>query len=109
MDYGRFKYEQTKKMQEARKKQTVIIVKEIKLRPKTDTHDLNIKMGRIREFLKKKYKVKVTVMFRGREITMRDRAQELLDQIVEEMSDIGTVEQASKMEGRTMSMVLSPK
>ncbi|NOY69423.1 MAG: translation initiation factor IF-3 [Deltaproteobacteria bacterium] len=109
MDYGRFRYQQTKKMQEARKKQAVYQLKEIKLRPKTDTHDLEIKIGHLKRFIEKKNKVKVTVMFRGREITMRGRARELLDQIAETAKEFAAIEMYPKMEGRTMTMVLAPK
>ncbi|MDJ0667934.1 MAG: translation initiation factor IF-3 [Desulfobacterales bacterium] len=109
MDYGRYKYEQTKKKQEAKKKQTTFQVKEIKVRPKTGDHDLQVKMGHIRKFLGKKDKVKVTVLFRGREITLSDRGRELLQRIAAEFEDIAVVEQLPKFEGRTMMMVLSPK
>jgi len=109
MDYGRYKYQQTKKIQEARKKQATFQIKEIKLRPKTDTHDLEIKLGHIKRFIAKKNKVKVTVMFRGREITMKDRGRELLDQIAETAKDFAGVEMLPKMEGRTMTMLLAPK
>ena len=109
MDYGRYKYEQTKKKQEAKKKQTTFQVKEIKVRPKTGDHDLQVKMGHIRKFLGKKDKVKVTVLFRGREITLSDRGRELLQRIATEFDDIAVVEQLPKFEGRTMMMVLSPK
>ena len=109
MDYGRYKYEQTKKKQEAKKKQTTFQVKEIKVRPKTGDHDLQVKMGHIRKFLGKKDKVKVTVLFRGREITLSDRGRELLQRIATEFEDIAVVEQLPKFEGRTMMMVLSPK
>lgn len=109
MDYGRFKYEQTKKLQEAKKKQSTFQVKEIKIRPKTGEHDLNTKLGHIRKFLGKKDKVKVTVLFKGREITLSERARELLKRIAEETEEIAVVEQMPKFEGRTMTMVLSPK
>jgi translation initiation factor IF-3 len=109
MDYGRFKYEQTKKQQEAKKKQTTFQIKEIKVRPKTGEHDLETKMGHIRKFLDRKDKVKVTVMFRGREITLSDRGRELLRTIAEELEEIAVVEQYPKFEGRTMMMVLAPK
>jgi translation initiation factor IF-3 len=109
MDYGRYKYEQTKKKQEAKKKQTTFQVKEIKVRPKTGDHDLQVKMGHIRKFLGKKDKVKVTVLFRGREITLSDRGRDLLQRIAAEFEDIAVVEQYPKFEGRTMMMVLSPK
>lgn len=109
MDYGRYKYEQTKKQQEAKKKQSTFQVKEIKVRPKTGDHDLEVKMNRIRKFINKKDKVKVTVMFRGREITLSQRGRELLQRIAENMDDIAVVEQYPKFEGRTMVMFLSPK
>ncbi len=109
MDYGRFKYQQDKKQQEARKKQTAFQLKEIKLRPKTDTHDLEIKLGHLKKFIEKKNKVKVTVMFRGREITMTDRGRQLLQTVSEKTGEFASVEQHPKMEGRTMTMVLAPK
>lgn len=109
MDYGRFKYEQTKKLQEAKKKQTTFQLKEIKVRPKTGEHDLQTKLGHIRKFLDRKDKVKVTVMFRGREIALSDRGRQLLQQIATEVQDIATVEQEPKFEGRTIMMVLSPR
>jgi translation initiation factor IF-3 len=109
MDYGRFKYEQTKKVQEAKKKQTTFQIKEIKVRPKTDTHDLEIKIGRIEKFIGKKNKVKVTVVFRGREITLTQKGRELLTKIAEDTNEYAVVEQSSRMEGRIMHMVLAPK
>ena len=109
MDYGRFKYEQTKKLQEAKKKQTTFQVKEIKVRPKTGEHDLFTKLGHIRRFLDKKDKVKVTVLFRGREITLSEQAREILEIIAEETEDVAVVEQEPRFEGRTMVMILSPK
>lgn len=109
MDYGRYKYQQEKKQQEARKKQASFQIKEIKVRPKTDTHDLEIKIGHIEKFLSKKNKVKVTVMFRGREITMTERGKQLLDLIAEHTGPFAVIEQQPKMEGRIMTMVLSPK
>lgn len=109
MDYGRYKYELTKKQQEAKKKQSTFQVKEIKVRPKTGEHDLQTKIGHIKKFLGKKDKVKVTVVFRGREITLSARGRELLDQIAVEMDDLAVIEQHPKFEGRTMVMVLSPK
>lgn len=109
MDYGRYKYEQTKKQQEAKKKQSTFQLKEIKVRPKTGEHDLQTKLGHIRKFLGRKDKVKVTVMFRGREITLSARGRELLGMIAAEVEDLASVEQMPKFEGRTMIMVLSPK
>ncbi len=109
MDYGRFKYQQTKKQQEAKKKQTTFQVKEVKVRPKTDRHDLEIKLGHIKKFLEKKNKVKITVVFRGREITLTDMGKEILDEIAKETSPYAVIEQQSKLEGRFMNMVLAPK
>lgn len=109
MDYGRYKYEQTKKKQEAKKKQTTFQVKEIKVRPKTGDHDLETKLGHIRKFIEKKDKVKVTVMFRGREITLSALGRELLQKIAVAVEEIAVVEQAPKFEGRTMMMILAPK
>jgi len=109
MDYGRYKYEQTKKQQEAKKKQSTFQVKEIKVRPKTGDHDLEVKIGHIRRFLEKKDKVKVTLIFRGREITLTDLGREVLEKVAEETEDMAVVEQHPKFEGRTMVMVLSPK
>jgi len=109
MDYGRFKYEQTKKKQDAKKKQSIVQVKEIKVRPKTGDHDLETKIGHIRKFLAKKDKVKVTVMFRGREITMANQGRELLNRICEAITEDAVIEQAPKFEGRTMVMILAPR
>jgi translation initiation factor IF-3 len=109
MDYGRYKYELTKKNQEAKKKQSSSQVKEIKIRPKTGEHDLQTKLGHIRKFLGNNDKVKVTVIFRGREITLSDRGREQLAKIAKEIEEIGTVEQMPKFEGRTMVMILAPK
>ena len=109
MDYGRYRYEQTKKKQEAKKKQSTFQVKEIKIRPKTGEHDLQVKINYIRKFIGKKDKVKVTVLFRGREITLSQLGMGLLEKIVEETEEIATVEQHPKFEGRTLVMLLSPK
>jgi translation initiation factor IF-3 len=109
MDYGRYKYEQTKKKQEAKKKQTTFQVKEIKVRPKTGEHDLQTKLGQIRKFIEKKDKVKVTVIFRGREITLSNLGREVLQRMAAELEDIAVVEQYPKFEGRTMFMILAAK
>jgi translation initiation factor IF-3 len=109
MDYGRYKYEQTKKKQEAKKKQSTFQIKEIKVRPRTGEHDLQIKIGRIKKFIEKKDKVKVTVIFRGREITLSDIGRDVLTKIAKETDEIAAVEQNPKFEGRTLVMVLSPK
>jgi translation initiation factor IF-3 len=109
MDYGRYKYQQTKKRQEAKKKQSTVQVKEIKVRPKTGEHDLQTKIGHIRKFIGNKDKVKVTMMFRGREITLNQHARLLLQKIAEEVAEVAMVENPPKFEGRTMVMILAPK
>lgn len=109
MDYGRYKYEETKKKQEAKKKQATIQLKEIKVRPKTADNDLLTKIGHIKKFIAKKNKVKVTCVFRGREITLAALGRELLTQIATETTDIAIVEQTPKFEGRAMFMILGPK
>ncbi len=108
MDYGKYRYEQTVKMKEARKKQAVVSFKEMKMRPKIDRHDYEIKKRHIERFLKSGHKVKVTVMFRGREMTHTERGMELLQQLAEELSELGTVESEPKLEGRNMQMILTP-
>lgn len=109
MDYGRYKYEETKKKQEAKKKQSRFSVKEIKVRPKTGEHDLQTKLGHLRKFIARKDKVKVTVMFRGREITLSKQGYAILERIAQETSDVTIVEQDPKFEGRTMMMILAPR
>jgi translation initiation factor IF-3 len=109
MDYGKFKYQQSKRSQEAKKKQTVIQVKEVKIRPKTDEHDLQVKIKHIRRFLGQKDKAKITILFRGREIAYADQGMKVLERIQEELKDEVVVEQAPKMEGRNLVMVVAPK
>ena len=109
MDYGRYRYEQTKKKQEAKKKQSSFQVKEIKVRPKTGEHDLQTKIGHIKKFIERKDKVKVTVIFRGREITLSRFGMELLEKIALETEETAAVEQHPKFEGRTLVMILAPK
>jgi translation initiation factor IF-3 len=109
MDYGRYRYEQTKKKHEAKKKQASFKLKEIKVRPKTGEHDLMVKLGRIKEFISKKDKVKVTVMFRGREIALTNMGRSLLERIAIETQEIALVEQFPKFDNRTLFMVLAPK
>lgn len=106
MDYGRFKYEERKKQAEARRHQTKVELKEVKLRPKTDTHDMDFKVKHVRRFLEEGNKVKITVRFRGREITHPETAQRQIDHIVDMVQDVGTVEQTSRMEGRTMTAII---
>ena len=110
MDYGKYRYEQSKKQAEARKKQTVVEVKEIKMRPKTDTHDLDFKIKNIRKFLENKNKVKVTVRFRGREIMYADdQGRKTLKKVAAALEDIAVIVQEPKMEGRQMAMFVGPK
>ena len=108
MDYGKYKYLMSKKASEAKKKQTVIHVKEIKLRSKTEEHDLKFKLKNIIKFLTAGDKVKVTMVFRGREITHTDLGLERLKRIMEDVKEVGTVEQTPKLEGRSMTMVIAP-
>ncbi len=108
MDFGKFLYERTKKEKEAKKSQTKIEVKEIRLRPKTNEHHRGFKTRDARRWLLEGNKVKVTIRFRGREITYPEIALEDLKEIAEELSDVGNIEQAPSIEGRTMGMLLSP-
>jgi translation initiation factor IF-3 len=107
MDYGKFKYEAKKKASEAKKKQTVVKLKEVKFRPKTEEHDYNFKKKAIREFLAEGNKARVTVMFRGREITHREIGQAILRRIEAELKDIAVVEQTARLEGRLLFMILA--
>ena len=110
MDYGKYLYELSKKQAEARKKQTVVEVKEIKLRPKTEKHDIDFKLRNIRKFLEQKNKVKITVRFRGREIVYADvQGRETLRKMAEALEDIAVIVQEPKMEGRQMAMYVGPK
>lgn len=110
MDYGKFKYAQKKKTAEARKHQTSLTIKEVKFRPKIEDHDFNTKVEHIKRFLGEGHKTKVTMMFRGREITHQDIARRILERIVEDLktSNLGTIEQLPKLEGRNMTMVVAP-
>ncbi|MBN2060557.1 MAG: translation initiation factor IF-3 [Deltaproteobacteria bacterium] len=109
MDYGKYRYQSSKKAQEARKKTKSFQVKEIKFRPHTDEHDLAFKIKNLKKFLSNKNRVKLTVRFRGREMTYKDMGIELLDRIAEEVSKEGTVEMPPKIEGRNLIMVIAPK
>ena len=108
MDYGKFRYEQTKKEREARKNQKQIELKEVRLKPKTDDHDLDVKAKQARKFLLGGDKVKFTVRFRGREIFHPDIGLAMLEQMAEELRDISTVEQRPLMEGKALSLLLAP-
>src|SRR3954454_24073293 len=109
LDFGKYKYEEKKKAREAKRKQTNVDIKEIKLRPKTDSHDLEFKTRAARRFLENGNKVKFTVRFRGREITHPEKAQEQVDYVVRECEDLANVEVRPMMEGRTMTLLIAPK
>ncbi len=108
MDYGKYKYEQQKKKQEAKKRQTVVQIKEIKFRPKTDEHDYVTKLKHIRRFLEEGDRVKVTIFFRGREIVHKERGLAVIERVVEDTKDIARVDQEVRPEGRTLQMLLAP-
>lgn len=108
MDYGKYRYEQQKSQQMARKKQTVIQIKEVKFRPKTDEHDYQTKLKHISRFLEGGDRCKVTIFFRGREIVHKDRGLMVLERVIKDTVDICKVEQRPQHEGRTMNMLLSP-
>lgn len=109
MDYGKFRYEQQKKKQEAKKRQTVVQIKEIKVRPKTDDHDYETKLRHIRRFLEDGDRCKITVFFRGREIVHKDRGLAILERVVQDLAEVAKVEQEPRAEGRTLQMLLVPK
>lgn len=109
MDFGKFKYEEKKRASEAKRKQTTVELKEIKLRPKTDDHDLNFKLRAARRFVESGNKVKFVVRFRGREIAHPDRAQVQLVWLLEHLEDIANADSRPSMEGRTMTVLVSPK
>ena len=109
MDYGKYRYEQEQKAKEARKRQTTISIKEIKLRPKIDDHDFATKKGHVERFLKKGDKVKLTIMFRGRELVHPHLGERLLRRMAEELQELGDVESQPNLDGRNMVMMLAPK
>lgn len=108
MDYGKYKYEQEVKEKKARKHQTTTVVKEIKLRPKIEDHDFNTKKKHVMRFLEAGARVKVTIMFRGRELAHTQLGRKLLDRLADEVKDLGSVESTPKLDGRNMIMVLAP-
>ncbi|MBK7858720.1 MAG: translation initiation factor IF-3 [Archangiaceae bacterium] len=108
MDYGRFKYEEKKKANDAKKKQIVIKVKEVKLRPKTEEHDYDFKIRNVKTFLEEGHKAKITIMFRGREITHRELGTAVLDDVIKDTKDIAVIETPPRMEGRQMFMIIAP-
>jgi translation initiation factor IF-3 len=109
MDYGKFKYQQKKKTQEARKRQVQVVIKEVKIRPKTEEHDYQFKLRNARKFIEQKNKVKVTVIFRGRELAHTNIGRDIMARVAEETQDIAAVEKSASMEGRAMTMILTPR
>jgi len=109
MDYGRYKYQQNKKLQEARKRQSSFQVKEIKIRPMTEERDLQVKVRHIKRFLRNRDKVRVTIVFRGREMAYTDLGAALLRRVAEEISEFAVIEQEARREGHVMVMVFAPK
>lgn len=109
MNYGKYKYQQSKRSQEARKHQTVIQVKEVKLRPRTEEHDFQFKIRHAKRFLSEGNKVKISILFRGRELAHPEFGRDMLNRFLEEVKDLMVVEQAPRLEGRNMVMVVAPK
>ncbi|MBM4330488.1 MAG: translation initiation factor IF-3 [Deltaproteobacteria bacterium] len=109
MNYGKYKYQQSKRIQEARKHQTIIQVKEVKVRPRTEEHDFQFKLRHVKRFLSEGNKVKISMLFRGREIAHPEFGRELLNRFLEEVKDLIVLEQAPRLEGRNMVMILAPK
>jgi translation initiation factor IF-3 len=108
MDYGKFKYTEKKKQSEAKKKQVVVQLKEVKLRPRTEEHDYEVKIRKIREFLEDSNKARVTVMFRGRELSHRELGHKVLERVVGDLKETAVIESSARMEGRQMFMILAP-
>jgi len=108
MDYGKFKYLEKKKQNEAKKKQVVVQLKEVKLRPRTEEHDYETKLKKVREFLGEANKARITVTFRGRELSHRELGQKVLQKVIEDLRDVAVIEAAPRMEGRQLFMILAP-
>ena len=109
MDYGKYRYKQNKKLHDAKKSQTVIHVKEIRLRPKTEAHDLQVKIKHVKKFLEQHDKVKISMMFRGREIAFTEIGRKIMEQIKTALTDECIMDQEPRLEGRNMVMIVSPK
>ena len=109
LDYGKYKYEISKKEKEGKKKQHVIVVKEIRMRPRTEDHDLEFKLRHARKFLEQRNKVKFTVQFRGRELAYKEFGDQLLDRVLEELDDIAKIDADKKFEGRSLTMTMAAK
>lgn len=109
MDYGKYKYQQSKKVHQNKRHQVVVHLKEVKLRPNTDDHDLDFKIKHVRRFIEDKDKAKITVVFRGREMAHTDKGADLLKRVIKATEDVATIERDYKMEGRAMTLILAPK
>ena len=109
MNYGKYKYQQSKRTQEARKHQTVIRIKEVKVRPRTEEHDFQFKLRHVKRFLDEGNKVKISMLFRGREIAHPEFGKEVLNRFIEEVKEMTVIEQSPRLEGRNMVMILAPK
>ena len=109
MDYGKYRYKQSKKLHDAKKSQTIIQVKEIKLKPKTEEHDVQVKLKHIKKFLKDNDKVKISMMFRGREIAFTEIGRKLMDEVKNELVNECIIDQEPRLEGRNMVMIVAPK
>ncbi len=109
MNYGKYKYQQSKRIQEARKHQTIVQVKEVKVRPRTEEHDFQFKLRHVKRFLSEGNKVKISMLFRGREIAHPEFGKDLLNRFLEEVKDLTVLEQPPRLEGRNMVMILAPK
>ena len=109
MNYGKYRYQQSKRIQEARKHQTVIHIKEVKVRPRTEEHDFQFKLRHVKRFLGEGNKVKISILFRGREIAHPEFGKEMLNRFIEGVKDLMVIEQAPRLEGRNMVMILAPK
>ncbi|MFH1645829.1 MAG: translation initiation factor IF-3 [Candidatus Omnitrophota bacterium] len=109
MDYSKYKYDQEKREKESRKRQHIVKLKEIRYKPRIEEHDYDTKLGRIKDFIKKGYKVKISMMFRGREMAHLEIGKVILDRVISDISDVAEPEKMPKREGRFMNMVLTPK
>ena len=109
MNYGKYKYQQSKRTQEARKHQTVIRIKEVKVRPRTEEHDFQFKLRHVKRFLDEGNKVKISILFRGREIAHPEFGKEVLNRFIEGVKDVMVIEQSPRLEGRNMVMIMAPK
>ncbi len=109
MDFGKYRYEQQKREKEAKKKQKIVTIKEVKLRPNIEQHDFNVKLKNALRFLEEGNKVKVTIMFRGRELSHPELGREVLDRVSEQLKELVAIERDAKLEGKNMTMILAPK